>query len=64
MRELDLLFEQFLMQDLDTLDEQQLCALEELLAQPDQDILAWISSARTAPSSLEGIVARIRAAQG
>lgn len=52
------------MQDLDTLDEQQLCALEELLAQPDQDILAWLSNSRTAPSSLEGIVARIRAAQG
>lgn len=64
MRELDLLLEQFLARDFDTLDEQQLIALEALLAQPDQDILAWLSKSRAAPSSLEGIVGRIRAALG
>lgn len=62
MRELDLFFEPFLARDFDSLDEQQVLALEELLAQPDQEILAWLSETRAAPSSLADIVKRIRAA--
>ena len=62
MRELDLLFEQFLARDFDSLDEQQLLALENLLVEPDQDILAWLLNSRAAPASFEGIVGTIRAA--
>ena len=62
MRELDLFFEPFLARDFDNLDEQQLLALEELLAHSDQDILAWLSDGRAAPSSLAGIVNQIRSA--
>ena len=60
MRELDLLFEKFLATDFDALDEQQLLALEVLLAEPDQDILAWLSSSCTVPAPLDEIVRKIR----
>lgn len=43
MRELDLLFEQFLASGLDSLTDPDLDALETLLEQPDQDILAWLT---------------------
>lgn len=60
MRELDLLLEKFLASDFDALRESELDALERLLGQPDQDILAWISSSREPPRDLDGIVLRIR----
>lgn len=43
MRELDLLFERFLATGLDSLADADLDALETLLDQPDQDILAWLT---------------------
>jgi len=45
MRELDLLLEKFLLSDLTTLGDDDLDRLEHLLTQPDQDILAWLTSA-------------------
>ena len=60
MRELDLLLEKFLAADFDALGDAELAALERLLDEPDQDILAWISAAREPPPDLGGIVSRIR----
>jgi succinate dehydrogenase flavin-adding protein (antitoxin of CptAB toxin-antitoxin module) len=44
MRELDLLLEKFLATGLQSLDIADLDRLEKLLAQPDQDILAWLTA--------------------
>ncbi len=60
MRELDLLLEKFLASDFDALGDAELAALERLLNEPDQDILAWISASRKPPLELDGIVSRIR----
>ena len=46
MRELDLLLEGFLATGLGSLDDDDLDRLEDLLVQPDQDILAWLMGAR------------------
>ncbi len=43
MRELDLLLEKFLATGLQSLEDDDLGRLEKLLAQPDQDILAWLT---------------------
>lgn len=43
MRELDILLETFLASDLGSLGDDHLSGLEALLAQPDQDILAWLT---------------------
>ncbi len=43
MRELDLLLEKFLATGLQSLEDDDLGRLEMLLAQPDQDILAWLT---------------------
>ena len=45
MRELDLLLERFLSTGLESLGDGDVERLETLLAQPDQDILAWLSDA-------------------
>lgn len=45
MRELDLLLERFLSTELESLGDDDVERLEALLAQPDQDILAWLSDA-------------------
>lgn len=45
MRELDLLLENFLASGLGSLDDDDLNCLENMLEQPDQDILAWLTSA-------------------
>jgi antitoxin CptB len=45
MRELDLLLENFLLPGLTSLSNDDLDGLEHLLEQPDQDILAWLTSA-------------------
>ena len=47
MRELDLLLEKFLPKGLTSLGDDDLDRLEQLLVQPDQDILAWLTSAAT-----------------
>ena len=44
MRELDLLLEKFLASGLQSLGNDDLDCLEKLLAQPDQDILAWLTA--------------------
>ncbi len=44
MRELDLLLEKFLATGLQLLEDDNLDRLEKLLAQPDQDILAWLTA--------------------
>lgn len=44
MRELDLLLEKFLATGLQSLEGDDLDRLERLLVQPDQDILAWLTS--------------------
>lgn len=44
MRELDLLLEKFLATGLQSLGIADLDCLEKLLAQPDQDILAWLTA--------------------
>jgi succinate dehydrogenase flavin-adding protein (antitoxin of CptAB toxin-antitoxin module) len=44
MRELDLLLERFLATGLQSLGIADLDCLEKLLAQPDQDILAWLTA--------------------
>ena len=43
MRELDLLLEKFLATGLQSLEDDDLDRLEQLLVQPDQDILAWLT---------------------
>ncbi len=43
MRELDLLLEKFLATGLQSLKDDDLDRLEDLLVQPDQDILAWLT---------------------
>ncbi len=43
MRELDLLLERFLSTGLRSLEDDDLGRVEKLLAQPDQDILAWLT---------------------
>ncbi len=43
MRELDLLLEKFLTTGLQSLEDDDLGRVEKLLAQPDQDILAWLT---------------------
>ncbi len=43
MRELDLLLEIFLANGLQSLENDDLVRLEELLEQPDQDILVWLT---------------------
>ncbi len=62
MKELDVLLERFVHRGLNRLDESELEALEQLLEQPDQDILQWLASstAIAAPPSMRGIVALIR----
>ncbi len=45
MRELDLLLEKFLATGLQSLASDDLDGLEKLLAQPDQDVLAWLTAA-------------------
>jgi antitoxin CptB len=45
MRELDLLLQMFLATGLGSLENDDLDVLENLLMQPDQDILAWLTSA-------------------
>jgi len=45
MRELDLLFEKFLASGLELLEDDDLERMENLLIQPDQDILAWLTGA-------------------
>jgi len=52
MRELDLLLENFLALKLETLEDEDLDGLENLLEQPDQDILAWLTSA-TKPENVQ-----------
>ena len=52
MRELDLLLERFLASGLESLADDDLDRLEHLLEQPDQDILAWLTSA-TGPEDPE-----------
>ena len=52
MRELDLLLEKFLLSGLTSLSDGDLDGLEQLLVQPDQDILAWLTSA-TMPEDAE-----------
>jgi len=52
MRELDLLLEKFLMSGLTSLGDDDIDRLEHLLEQPDQDILAWLTSA-TQPEDAE-----------
>ena len=44
MRELDLLLEKFLATGMQSLGNDDLDCLEKLLAQPDQDILAWLTA--------------------
>jgi len=45
MRELDLMLERFLATGLESLDDGDLDRLEDLLVEPDQDILAWLTGA-------------------
>ena len=61
MKELDVLLERFVRRGLDRLDQGELEALERLLAQPDQDILEWITSTTTSPpSDLRAVIALVR----
>lgn len=62
MRELDLLLDRFLASGLGALGRDDLDHLETLLEQPDQDILAWLTSAARpedpAARAIVGIVRR------
>ena len=61
MKELDVLLERFVRRGLDRLDERELEALERLLAQPDQDILEWVTSTTASPpASLRTVTALVR----
>ncbi len=61
MRELDLLLERFLAGGLQSLGEDDLDCLEKLLAQPDQDILAWLTAApKPGDAEIRRIVAILR----
>ena len=62
MKELDVLLERFVRRALHRLDDDEVRALEHLLAQPDQDILEWIVSTPAAPPpEVRDVVDRIRA---
>ena len=61
MRELDLLLEKFLATGLQSLGNDDLHCLEKLLAQPDQDILAWLTAEpRSDDMEIRRIVAILR----
>lgn len=61
MRELDLLLQMFLASGLGSLEDEELDGLENLLMQPDQDILAWLTSAvEPQDAELRGIVNVVR----
>ena len=61
MRELDLLLERFLATGLQSLGVVDLDRLEKLLAQPDQDILAWLTAEPKADDAdIRRIVAILR----
>ena len=61
MRELDLLLGKFLASGLDALRRDDLDRLEQLLERPDQDILAWLTSAaRPEDADTREIVAILR----
>ena len=61
MKELDVLLDRFVRRDLHRLDEDELEALECLLEQPDQDILAWTTSTTSSPPpDLRAIAALVR----
>ena len=55
-RETDLLLGQFANKYLITLEDQQLDDYEALLAQGDQNILAWVRGDLKIPANLDGIV--------
>ena len=55
-RETDLLLGQFANKHLTTLEDQQLDDYEALLAQGDQNILAWVRGDLKIPANLDGIV--------
>lgn len=52
MRELDLLLQKFVAFELQSLEDDDLDCLENLLEQPDQDILAWLTS-RSKPEDVQ-----------
>jgi antitoxin CptB len=61
MRELDLLLQRFLASGLESMDDDELGRLEILLAEPDQDILAWLTaSAEPEDSDFRDIVKVMR----
>jgi len=61
MRELDLLLGSFLATGLASLDDGDLDRLEKLLVEPDQDILAWLTSAlEPEDSEIRRIVTMLR----
>ena len=55
-RETDMLLGQFASRYLAELTEQELDSYEELLAEGDQNILAWVRGDLTLPSNLDGSV--------
>ena len=59
MRELDLLLARFLEAGLGSMSEADLGRLEGLLAEPDQDILAWLTGAAAPPDADTGRIVGI-----
>lgn len=61
IREMDLILRDFAARELSGLGAAELDLYEDLLAESDHDLLAWISGAAPAPDRFEPLLARIRA---
>lgn len=60
MRELDLLFQSFLVERYDSLSEVERGAFDRLLDYPDQDILAWVFGRSQPPPAMEQLVRELQ----
>ena len=60
MKELDILFERFLVHTFADLSANDYQILEHLLEQPDQDIYDWVAQRTLPPSRFKPLIARLR----
>lgn len=57
--ELDLLFMRFLDERYEQLNDSERDSFQELLRQPDQNLLAWVQGNETAPTELQSILRKV-----
>ena len=58
--ELDLLFARFLDERYDCLNEKEQAAFQQLLAQPDHSLLAWLQEQELPPPELQNILTKLK----